>query len=99
MKAETETFEKIKTPQKSESSIPPLGGVGGAVAVMEALVAENVETTFGYPGGAIMLIYDALYDYNEKLKHIQVRHEHGAIHAAQGYAELRPNAGRYLLPA
>ncbi|TMI75335.1 MAG: biosynthetic-type acetolactate synthase large subunit [Bacteroidetes bacterium] len=93
MKAETETFEKIKTPQKSESSIPPLGGVGGAVAVMEALVAENVETIFGYPGGAIMPIYDALYDYNEKLKHILVRHEQGAIHAAQGYARVSGKCG------
>jgi acetolactate synthase-1/2/3 large subunit len=93
MKAETETLEKMKTFPKKESSESPLRGVGGAVAVMEALVAENVETIFGYPGGAIMPIYDALYDYNEKLKHILVRHEQGAIHAAQGYARVSGKCG------
>ena len=60
---------------------------------MKALVAEGVETIFGYPGGAIMPIYDALYDYNEKLKHILVRHEQGAIHAAQGYARVSGKTG------
>ena len=60
--------------------------ISGSEAVLEAFIAEGVETIFGYPGGAIMPIYDALYDYNDKLKHILVRHEQGAIHAAQGYA-------------
>lgn len=60
--------------------------VTGSVAVLEAMIAEGVETIFGYPGGAIMPIYDALYDYSEKLQHILVRHEQGGIHAAQGYA-------------
>lgn len=67
--------------------------VSGSVAVLEALVAENVETIFGYPGGAIMPIYDALYDYHEKLKHILVRHEQGGIHAAQGYARSSGKVG------
>ncbi|NJE06858.1 acetolactate synthase large subunit, partial [Thermococcus sp. M36] len=52
--------------------------ISGSVAVLEALIAENVQTIFGYPGGAIMPIYDALYDYNDKLEHILVRHEQGA---------------------
>jgi acetolactate synthase-1/2/3 large subunit len=67
--------------------------VSGAVAVLEALMAENVTTLFGYPGGAIMPIYDALYDYKEKLTHILVRHEQGAIHAAQGYARASGDVG------
>ncbi|HRD56641.1 MAG TPA: biosynthetic-type acetolactate synthase large subunit [Ferruginibacter sp.] len=67
--------------------------VSGSVAVLDALLAENVDTVFGYPGGAIMPIYDALYDYNDKLKHILVRHEQGAIHAAQGYARVSGKTG------
>jgi acetolactate synthase-1/2/3 large subunit len=97
MKAEIEMPEKVKTSKKSETSKSPLRGVGGAisgsVAVMEALIAENVETIFGYPGGAIMPIYDALYDYMDKLKHILVRHEQGAIHAAQGFARVSGKVG------
>src|SRR6476469_15656 len=67
--------------------------VSGSVALLEAFLAEGVETIFGYPGGAIMPIYDALYDYQEKLKHILVRHEQGAIHAAQGYARTSRKTG------
>ncbi len=69
------------------------GEVTGSVAVLEALIAEGVDTIFGYPGGAIMPIYDALYDYNDKLKHILVRHEQGGIHAAQGYARASGRVG------
>lgn len=67
--------------------------ISGSKAVMEALVAEKTETIFGYPGGAIMPIYDALYDYHTQLKHILVRHEQGAIHAAQGYARVSGKTG------
>jgi len=67
--------------------------LSGSQAVLEALLAENVDTVFGYPGGAIMPIYDALYDYNDRLKHILVRHEQGGIHAAQGYARTSGRAG------
>ena len=56
---------------------------------MNALVAEGVDTIFGYPGGAIMPVYDKLYDYSDRLHHILVRHEQGAIHAAQGYARAQ----------
>ena len=58
----------------------------GSQAVLEACIAEGVDIIFGYPGGAIMPIYDALYDYKEKLNHVLVRHEQGGIHAGQGYA-------------
>lgn len=67
--------------------------ISGSKAVLEALLAENVQIVFGYPGGAIMPIYDALYDYSEKLKHILVRHEQGAIHAAQGFARTSGKTG------
>jgi acetolactate synthase I/II/III large subunit len=67
--------------------------INGSVAVLEAFLAEGVDTIFGYPGGAIMPIYDALYDYNDRLKHILVRHEQGAIHAAQGYARTSGDVG------
>src|SRR5215203_5676659 len=67
--------------------------VSGSIAVLEALIAEGVDTIFGYPGGAIMPIYDALYDYNDRLKHILVRHEQGGIHAAQGYARTSGDVG------
>lgn len=65
----------------------------GSIAVIDALLSENIDTVFGYPGGAIMPIYDALFDYNDRLKHILVRHEQGAIHAAQGYARVSGKVG------
>jgi acetolactate synthase-1/2/3 large subunit len=67
--------------------------INGSQAVLEAFVAEGVDTIFGYPGGAIMPIYDALYDYHDKLKHILVRHEQGGIHAGQGYARASGRVG------
>jgi len=92
-----EVVEKIKENIKEQSPKSPLAGVGGALsgsqAVLEAFIAEGVETIFGYPGGAIMPIYDALYDYHDKLKHILVRHEQGAIHAAQGFARVSGRTG------
>ena len=67
--------------------------ISGSEAVLRALVDEEVTTIFGYPGGAIMPIYDALYDYQEQLHHILVRHEQGGIHAAQGYARTSGKTG------
>ena len=67
--------------------------VSGSVALLESLIAEGTDTIFGYPGGAIMPIYDALYDYNEKLNHVLVRHEQGGIHAGQGYARTSGKVG------
>lgn len=67
--------------------------ITGSQALLDALIAENVDTIFGYPGGAIMPIYDALYDYHEQLKHILVRHEQGGIHAAQGFARASGKVG------
>lgn len=58
----------------------------GSEVLMNALIEEGVDTIFGYPGGQIMTVYDSMLDYEEKIHHILVRHEQGAIHAAQGYA-------------
>ena len=60
---------------------------------MRSLVAEGVDVLFGYPGGAIMPTYDALYDHRDELHHILVRHEQGAVHAAQGYARVSGRVG------
>ena len=65
----------------------------GSQIVLDCLVQEGVETIFGYPGGAIMPIYDALYDYTKQLKHILTRHEQGAIHMAQGFARASGKTG------
>ncbi len=67
--------------------------ITGAEALMRSLRHEGVDILFGYPGGAIMPTYDALYDYRDKLKHVLVRHEQGAVHAAQGYARVSGKVG------
>ena len=67
--------------------------ITGAEAVIKSLIEENVDLIYGYPGGAIMPIYDALYHYQEKVKHVLVRHEQGATHAAQGYARSSGKPG------
>lgn len=67
--------------------------VSGSVALLEGLISEGTEVIFGYPGGAIMPIYDALYDFKERLQHILVRHEQGATHAAQGFARTSGKVG------
>jgi acetolactate synthase-1/2/3 large subunit len=84
-----ETLEIVK----EKKPVSKTRNISGSLAVMEALVAEGVQTIFGYPGGAIMPIYDALYDYNSKVEHILVRHEQGAIHAAQGFARTSGKTG------
>src|SRR5690554_7416358 len=67
--------------------------VRGAEIVIKSLVAENSSFIFGYPGGAIMPVYDALFDYENQIQHILTRHEQGAIHAAQGYARVSGKVG------
>lgn len=67
--------------------------ISGAEATILSLIEEKVDLIFGYPGGAIMPIYDALYHYQENVRHILTRHEQGAIHAAQGYARTTGKVG------
>lgn len=84
---QTQTIKEVKT------AIEKTIEISGSEAVLKALIAEDVSTIFGYPGGAIMPIYDALYDYNDRLEHILVRHEQGGIHAGQGYARTSGKTG------
>ena len=70
-----------------------MGLMTGAEAVVQSLIAENVDLIFGYPGGAIMPVYDAFYDVQDQLKHVLTRHEQGATHAAQGYARATGKVG------
>jgi len=69
----------------------------GAQALIESMLHEGVDTIFGYPGGAIMPTFDALYDYDKKVNHILTRHEQGATHAAQGYARVSGKVGVCLV--
>ena len=71
--------------------------ITGAEALMRSLEHEGVETLFGYPGGSIMPVYDALYDHRDTLNHILVRHEQCAAHAAQGYARVSGKVGVCLV--
>ena len=67
--------------------------ITGSEALIKSLIEEDVNTIFGYPGGAIMPIYDSLYSYLDKINHILTRHEQGAIHAAQGYSRVSGKVG------
>ena len=73
------------------------GFITGAEALMRSLEHQGVDTLFGYPGGSIMPVFDALYDHRATLKHILVRHEQGATHAAQGYARVSGRVGVCLV--
>lgn len=81
--AATEALEAIKTEEF----------LSGGQALMESFLQEGVDLIFGYPGGAIMPIYDALYDYTDRIQHILVRHEQGAGHAAEGFARSSGKVG------
>ena len=65
----------------------------GSDALLQCLTNEGIDTVFGYPGGTIMPLYDKLYSYTDKLRHILTRHEQGAVHAAQGYARATGKVG------
>ncbi len=85
-KVTTETIAKTKTTVMT-----------GSEALIQSLMHEGVDTLFGYPGGAIMPVFDALYDKKDKMNHILVRHEQGAVHAAQGYARVSKKVGVALV--
>ena len=84
-----ETVKEKKTETKVQKTIK----ISGAEAIIHCLLAEGVETIYGYPGGAIMPVYDELYKFQDKLTHILTRHEQGATHAAQGYARVSGRVG------
>ncbi len=79
-----------KAPAAAKENLPH---ISGSDAVIRSLIAEGVETIFGYPGGAITPVYDSLYDYRDKINHVLVRHEQCAVHAAQGYARATGRTG------
>jgi len=83
----------MKTKDKAEVAEQPKQKITGSEVLLRSLIAEGVNTMFGYPGGAIMPVYDALYGYADKLTHILVRHEQGAVHAAQGFARVSGKVG------
>ena len=84
-----ETLKAQKKDSKSQKSIR----ISGAEAIIHCLLAEGVDLIYGYPGGAIMPVYDELYKFQDRLTHILTRHEQGATHAAQGYARVTGRVG------
>ena len=86
----------MKTEKEIEQQTVQINGqeqITGAQALLDSLLAEGVDTVFGYPGGSIMPIYDKLLDYDSKIRHILTRHEQGAAHAAQAYAMVTGKPG------
>jgi acetolactate synthase-1/2/3 large subunit len=86
----------MKTEQEQDQATVKINGtecISGADAILQCLIEEGVDTIFGYPGGAIMPVYDKLMDYDTKLRHILTRHEQGAAHAAQAYAMVTGRPG------
>jgi acetolactate synthase-1/2/3 large subunit len=79
--------------QTSKSKTTATKRMTGAEALVQILLQENVDMAFGYPGGAIMPVYDALYDHQDTINHVLARHEQGAIHMAQGYARACGKVG------
>lgn len=77
----------------TQSNSEPRMHISGAEAVLRCLLEEGVDTIFGYPGGAIMPVYDELYHYEDRLRHVLPRHEQGAVHAAEGYARVTRKIG------
>ncbi len=86
-------MEQMKTSQQSSPTTKKKMKIAGSEAVILSLLEEGVDTIFGYPGGAIMPIYDSLYHYLDKITHILTRHEQGAAHAAQAYSQVSDKVG------
>lgn len=87
------TMVATEIEKREEMAVKTAVKITGSEVLLRCLVEEKVQHIFGYPGGAIMPVYDALYHYADKLKHLLVRHEQGAIHAAQGYARVSGKTG------
>jgi acetolactate synthase-1/2/3 large subunit len=90
---DAQQIDKMKELLESKEKKVQTKTLTGAQAVIQSLLCEDVDLMFGYPGGAIMPVYDALYDFQEELKHVLTRHEQGAIHAAQGFARATGKVG------
>lgn len=84
---------ETKTIQKPKETLQKTTRISGSEAIVRCLLAEGVNTLYGYPGGAIMPVYDELYKYQDQIHHVLTRHEQGATHAAQGYARISGEVG------
>lgn len=82
-----------KTIKKETNTTQTTERISGSEAVIRCLLAEGVDILYGYPGGAIMPVYDQLYKYQDKIHHVLTRHEQGATHSAQGYARISGKVG------
>jgi len=92
-KTKTDNTMETKTEKRTMEETTSGQTMKGAEALVRALLEEDVDTAFGYIGGAIMPVYDALFHFEDRLKHVMVRHEQGAVHAAQGYARISRKPG------
>lgn len=86
-------MKEIKTIQNQTKNTQVTERISGSEAVIKCLLAEGVDILYGYPGGAIMPVYDELYKYQDKIHHVLTRHEQGATHSAQGYARISGKVG------
>ncbi len=84
---------EIQTVKNKEAEIDTTERISGSEAVVRCLIEEGVKVLYGYPGGAIMPVYDELYKYQDNIHHVLARHEQGATHAAQGYARISGDVG------
>ena len=84
---------ETKTIKNNEQSTSKTIRISGSEAVVRSLIAEGVDVLYGYPGGAIMPVYDELYKFQNEIHHVLTRHEQGATHAAQGYARISGKVG------
>ncbi|MBC2844429.1 biosynthetic-type acetolactate synthase large subunit [Winogradskyella flava] len=86
-------MKETQTIQNQVKSLQTTERISGSEAIIKCLLAEGVDILYGYPGGAIMPVYDELYKYQDKIHHVLTRHEQGATHAAQGYARISGKVG------
>ena len=84
---------ETKTIQQKENAIETTERISGSEAIVRCLIEEGVDIIYGYPGGAIMPVYDELFKYQDKIHHVLTRHEQGATHAAQGFARISGRVG------
>jgi acetolactate synthase-1/2/3 large subunit len=93
METKTMTATKTRTTSQTKTETQEIQKLTGAQVVIQCLLEQGVDTVFGYPGGAILNIYDELYKSSDKIRHILTAHEQGACHAADGYARVSGKVG------
>jgi len=86
-------MKETQTIKKQQEEVTKTQRISGSEAIIKCLLAEGVDILYGYPGGAIMPVYDELFKYQDKIHHVLTRHEQGATHSAQGYARISGKVG------